>query len=66
VNFTVDDNTVKRYKGFGVDFTAVNGNEENTLPVPAVFIIKDGTIQYTWFDKDYRKRPGVKELLDKL
>jgi peroxiredoxin len=66
VNFKVDDNTVERYKKFGVDFTTVNGNNENTLPVPAVFIIKDGIIKYIWFDKDYRKRPTIKELLDNL
>lgn len=66
VDFKVDDKTVERYKSFGVDFSAVNGNEENTLPVPAVFIIKGGIIKYVWFDKDYRKRPTVRELLDNL
>jgi len=67
VDFKVDDNTVERYKKFGIDFTAVNGNSENTLPVPAVFIIdKDGKFKYIWFDKDYRKRPSVKELLEQL
>jgi peroxiredoxin len=66
VNFKVDDNTVERYKKFGVDFSTVNANKENTLPVPAVFIIKDGIIKYIWFDKDYRKRPTIKELLDNL
>jgi len=66
VDFMVDDNTVGRYKKFGVDFSVVNGNKDNILPVPAVFIIKEGIIQYIWFDKDYRKRPTVKELMDNL
>lgn len=66
VDFKVDDKTVDRYKGYGIDFTAVNGNAENTLPVPAVYIIKDGVITYQWFEKDYRKRPSIKELLDNL
>lgn len=66
VDFKMDDKTVERYKGFGIDFTVVNANTENTLPVPAVYIIKNGIITYSWFDKDYRKRPSVKELLDHL
>lgn len=66
VDFKVDDNTIDRYKKSGIDFTDVNGNNGNTLPVPAVFIIKDGRFSYIWFEKDYRKRPTVKELLDNL
>ena len=67
VNFTVDDKTVEKYKTYGVDFASVNGNAENTLPVPAVFIIdKNGKFKYLYFDKDYRKRPSVKELLEHL
>ncbi len=67
VNFTVDDKTIEKYKTYGVDFAAVNGNADNTLPVPAVFIIdKNGNFKYLYFDKDYRKRPSVKELLENL
>jgi peroxiredoxin len=66
VNFAVDEKTVTRYKAIGIDFSAVNANDENVLPVPAVYIIKNGKISYVWFDKDYRKRPSVKELLDNL
>ncbi len=67
VNFKVEDKTVERYKNFGVDFAKVNGNNENVLPVPAVYIIgSDGKFKYIWFEKDYRKRPSVKELLDNL
>jgi peroxiredoxin len=67
VNFTVDATTVEKYKNYGIDFMKVNGNNENTLPVPAVFIIgKDGNFKYLYFDKDYRKRPSVKALLENL
>ena len=67
VNFTVDDKTIEKYKTYGIDFTTVNGNSENTLPVPAVFIIdKNGNFKYLYFDKDYRKRPSIKELLENL
>jgi len=67
VNFTVDDKTIERYKGFGVDFEKINANNENILPVPAVYIIDEkGNFKFIWFNKDYRKRPFVKELLEHL
>ncbi len=67
VNFTIDDKTLEKYKTYGIDFTSVNGNTDNTLPVPAVFIIdKNGNFKYLYFDKDYRKRPSIKELLENL
>jgi peroxiredoxin len=67
VNFTVDSKTVERYKQFNIDFSVVNANSENILPVPAVFIIdKNGTFKYIYFNKDYRKRPSVSELLQYL
>ena len=67
VNFMVDDKTVEKYKTYGLDFAVINGNNDNTLPVPAVFVIdKDGKFKYLYFDKNFRKRPSVKELLDVL
>lgn len=67
VAFAVDSITVRKYKGFGVDFAQVNGNNGANLPVPAVYIInRDGRITYRYFDENYRKRPSVEELARKL
>lgn len=67
VSFQVDSMTVKKYKGYGIDFNNVNGENGANLPVPAIYIIdKSGKITYRYFDADYRKRPTVKELLAKL
>ena len=67
VNFTVDDKTLEKYKTYGIDFASVNGNKDNILPVPAVFIIdKNGKFKYLYFDTDYRKRPSLKTLLENL
>ncbi len=67
VNFKVEDKTIERYKGFGVDLVKTNSNTDVSLPVPAVYIIdKNGVYKYIWFEKDYRKRPSVKELLNNL
>lgn len=67
VNFTVDEKTVTRYKGYGIDFDKANGTNGSNLPVPATYIIgTDGKIRYVFFNTDYRKRASVKDILDNL
>lgn len=65
VAFQVDDKTIETYKKYGIDFITANGKENGTnLPVPAVYVInKEGRIIYKYFDRDYRKRATVKEIL---
>jgi len=67
VSFAVDEKTVEKYKGYGIDFDKANGNNGANLPVPATYIIgQDGLVKYVFFNTDYRKRASVKELLDNL
>jgi peroxiredoxin len=67
VNFTVDEKTVEKYKGYGIEFDKANGSNGANLPVPATYIIgNDGIVEYVYFNTDYRKRVTVKELLEKL
>ena len=68
VAFKVDDKTIESYKKYGIDFTIANGEANGTnLPVPAVYVIsKEGKIVYKFFDKDYRKRSSVKDILSHL
>ena len=68
VAFKVDDKTVEKYKGYGIDFTQANGvNNGASLPVPAVYVInKEGKIVYRYFDKNYAKRASVAEILQYL
>lgn len=67
VNFKVDDKTVEKYKGYGIDFDKVNGSNGGNLPVPATYIIgKNGLIKQVFFNKDYTKRPSVQQILDNL
>ncbi len=64
---TVDERTVARYKNADIDLAAINGQKEIMLPIPAVYIInKEGTVDYRFFETDYKKRPTVKEILDNL
>ena len=67
VAFKVDDKTVEKYKGYGIDFLKVNGDNGANLPVPAVYIVnKNGKIIYRFFDVDYKKRSSIKDILDHL
>lgn len=67
VAFKVDDNTIERYKKYGIDFDKANGSNGANLPVPAVYIIdKNGNITFTYFNPDYKERASVKEILTHL
>lgn len=67
VEFEVPENTLTRYRNAGLDIEKNNGANGKYLPVPAVFIIdKESTIIYRFFDRDYKKRPNVKDLLEYL
>lgn len=67
VAFAVDPATIEKYKSYGIDFSAANGENGANLPVPAVYIIdKKGKITYRYFDADYTKRASVKEIVNHL
>lgn len=67
VAYKVDDKTVGRYKGFGIDLAKTNAQKEVILPVPAVYIIsKEGTVTYRYFDENYKKRVSVAEILKNI
>ena len=66
VAFAVDEKTIERYKRFNIDFNEANGANGTNLPVPAVYVIKNGKIVWRYFDADYRKRPSVNEIAAQL
>ncbi len=65
--FAVDSVTVEKYKKWNIDLENANGNEDHKLPVPATYVIgKDGIIKYVFFDKDYKKRAAVNDIINAL
>jgi len=67
VSFAVDEKTVTRYKGYGIDLDKANGTNGANLPVPATYIIgKDGLVKYVFFNTDYKKRASVQDILNNL
>ncbi len=64
VAFALDEELVKKYKGYGINLEEKNGNNGNNLPVPAVYIIdKNGKIKYSHYDENYKARISVREIL---
>lgn len=58
----------KRLRLFrGVKLNERNGNDQNELPVTAVYVVsQSGKIDYRYFNYDYRQRPSISELAQEL
>ena len=67
VNYVLDAGTVTKYKTYGIDLEANNGNTDHVLPVPATYVIgKNGKLLFVHFDKDYRKRASIQSIANIL
>ena len=65
--FQVDDATITKYKGFGIDLQKASGRDHHALPVPAVYIVnKAGKITFAHSNPDYTKRLDVETILTEL
>ena len=64
IAFKVDDDTLKKLKGFGIDLEDSTGQKHHQLPVPAVFLVDTKRIiQFQYVNPDYRVRLNSKILL---
>ena len=64
--FRVDDPTIEKYRGFGIDLEQASGRDHHMLPVPAVYIVDtDGVIRFAHWDADYKKRLTPEVLLER-
>jgi peroxiredoxin len=63
LGFYLDQGTITRYKGYGIPLYSPPGDEGKVLPVPAVFVIKDGMVTFRHYDPDYKSRLSSDEIL---
>lgn len=67
ISFNFQDFVVPYYLQLGIDLNVHNGNNQNALPIPAVFVIdKDYNITYSFVDADYTNRVDIEELIKNL
>lgn len=63
VAFHLDDATLAKMKGYGIDLDATTGESLHELPVPSVFIIdRTGTIRFVYSNPDFKVRLGADAL----
>lgn len=57
IGFKLDDATIKKYAGYGIDLEKSSGEKHHVLPVPSVFLIDaEGVVQFSYVNPDYRVR----------
>ncbi len=67
LNFTLDQNTQRKYKGMGIDLSKHNANGTWDLPHPATFVVDTtGTIRYLFMNEDYKKRANIDDVIAAL
>jgi len=65
IAFKVDDATVEKYKGYGINLEAASGRDHHILPYPAVFIANtNGIIRFAHFNPDYKVRLEPARILE--
>lgn len=63
--FRVDDTTLARYRGFGIDLEQASGAAHHVLPVPAVYVVdRSGRILFVYWNADYKQRLDPAKVVD--
>ncbi len=64
IAFRVDEDTLRRYREFGIDLADRSGETHGALPAPATYLIgADGVIQFAFVNPDYTVRLAPEVLL---
>lgn len=67
ITFSLQENIIPIYKQLNIDLKIYNGNDSNTLPMPAVFAIDaNHKIIYSFVDANYMNRVDIDELIQNL
>jgi peroxiredoxin len=65
IGFTIDEEMVQKYKGYGIDLEGASGETHHKLPHPAVFLVNQGRIIFAHVSSDYKVRLPASEILEK-
>ena len=65
--FSLNNELIDLYKGFGIDLPKTQGNNRQELPVPATYLVdSNGIIVVADIDTDYTKRLEPQAIIDVL
>jgi len=60
----VDDATLAKMKGFGVDLESYSGKPHHEIAVPSLFLIdRTGVVRWAHSDPDFKVRPSTAQIL---
>lgn len=64
IGFKVDDVTLEKYLGYGINLEKASGESHHILPVPAAIVMgTDGKTEFVFTSPDYKVRVNTKVLL---
>lgn len=67
IAFELQNYVIPTYSSLGIELSEYNENNNNELPVPAVFVIDtNGSITYKFVDTNYMNRINIQELIAQL
>lgn len=65
--FELQDFVLPFYNALGINLVDFNKNNDNSLPIPAVFVVnQDGKIMYKFADANYMNRIDIDQLINTL
>ncbi len=60
----VDDATLAKMKGFGVDLEGYSGKTNHEIAIPSLFLIdRTGVVRWAHSDLDFKVRPSTAQIL---
>ena len=67
ITFELQNYVIPIYSSMGIELSAYNSNDNNELPVPAIFVLDtNGRITYRFVDTNYMNRIDIQELINQL
>lgn len=67
IMFQLQDFVLPYYQNLGIEISEFNKNDENSLPVPAVFVVNENRmVIYKFLDVNYMNRVDIEELIKAL
>lgn len=67
IAFELQNYVIPIYSTMGIELSAYNSNDNNELPVPAIFVLDtNARITYRFVDTNYMNRIDIQELINQL
>lgn len=64
IAFEVDADTLKKYRGYGIDLEKASGKSHHLLPHPAVIVVDEkGILRFVHVNQNYRTRLDPEKIL---